>query len=180
MGSRVISHPGTIIYRTARNNTSLKSCFPCLNVQFLQTLPGVLKLAQAIVGGMCETLMLNYGLPYAQIIGASFLSLMTISIASVFTVSLLLICYIMSQNTYSLVRASLFELLFNLAAAVSYCSSSCFMLIAVKLYLYPLYLITLGFVAYPAMCAAYGMGFFLATVHALDAYHSYKAFKGIL
>lgn len=49
MGSRVLPNPRTIVYQTAQNNNcSPKMCFPCLNLQFLQTYPGILKLAQAV------------------------------------------------------------------------------------------------------------------------------------
>ena len=47
------------------------------------------------------------------------------------------------------------ETIFNASAALSYLSASSYMAVAVNVYLYPYYLVTLGFVAYPAMISAY-------------------------
>uniref|UniRef100_A0A146L056 Uncharacterized protein n=1 Tax=Lygus hesperus TaxID=30085 RepID=A0A146L056_LYGHE len=82
------------------------------------------------------------------------------------------------QTTPGILKIVQMETLFNASAALSYLSSSAYLAAAVNLYLYPLYLVTLGFIAYPAMIAAYTMGFALAALHALDAYYCYRHFRG--
>ncbi|KAF6206945.1 hypothetical protein GE061_018181 [Apolygus lucorum] len=154
------------------------SCCTCLHLSFLQTTPGILKIVQMVLGGLCQSMLINFGTSQASVVGMSYISLLTTNSACASTVTLLLICYIVSQNSFSLVRSSFFETLFNASAALSYLSSSAYLAAAVNLYLYPLYLVTLGFIAYPAMIAAYTMGFALGALHALDAYYCYRHFRG--
>ncbi|KAL1140557.1 hypothetical protein AAG570_000487 [Ranatra chinensis] len=138
----------------------------------------MLKIAEMILGGMCQSMLVNFGMSQCQVIGSAYLSLLTTNSACVSTVTLLLICYVLSQKSFSLIRSSLFETMFNASAAFSYLCSSSYLAFAVNVYLYPLYLVTLGFIAYPAMIAAYMMGFALALLHAVDGYYSYRHFKG--
>ncbi|RZF36572.1 hypothetical protein LSTR_LSTR010683 [Laodelphax striatellus] len=178
---RGLGQPVRDIVRSGEQAASLlTACCPSfLNTQFLSTVPGILKLLQMFVGGACQALLVSYGMGFAQLLGPSYVSLLTTASASAATVTLLLLCYVISNNTFHLIRSSLFELLFNISAATSYCSSSIFLFFAVKLYVYPLYVLTLGIVDYPAMKTAYLMGFSLSVFHAVDAYYSFKQYRGI-
>ncbi|XP_073980991.1 MARVEL domain-containing protein sing [Rhodnius prolixus] len=181
MGTRIITHRAPPVIQTVTrngNNSGCTCCCSCLHLSFLKTPPGLFKIAEVVLGSMCQSMMMNFGTGQSQIIGMSFTSLLTTNSASVFTVSLLLLCYILSETSYSLIRSSLFETLFNFSVAFSYCSASTYLAISVNLYLYPLYLVTLGFIAYPAMIAAYMMGFALGVIHAVDAYYCYRHYKG--
>ncbi|XP_014283968.1 protein singles bar [Halyomorpha halys] len=153
-------------------------CCKCLHLGFLHSSHGMFKIIEMILGGLCQTMLMNFGPAQAQLIGMSFYSLLSANAAATSGVTLLLICYVLSENTYNLIRTSIFEIIFNLSAAFSYLSASTFLSIAVNLYLYPVYLVTMGFISYPAMIAAYTIGFALGITHAVDAYHAYRHYKG--
>ncbi|CAH1404737.1 unnamed protein product [Nezara viridula] len=131
-----------------------------------------------ILGGLCQTMLMNFGPAQAQLIGMSFYSLLSANAAATSGVTLLLTCYVISENTYHLIKTSIFEIVFNLSAAFSYLSASTCLAVAVNVYLYPVYLVTMGFISYPAMIAAYTIGFALGITHAVDAYHAYRHYKG--
>ncbi|XP_046680566.1 protein singles bar isoform X2 [Homalodisca vitripennis] len=172
MGSRGI--PSVTI---SRSRPASSCC--CLHLQFLQTVPGTLKLAQLMIGSLCESLLVTYGFGYSQVIGPAFPSLLTTTSSCLWTTSLLLVCYVFSLNSFGLIRSSVLEPLYNIVAAVSFLSSSIYMFFSVKMYLYPLYIVTIGFAAYPAMMAAYMLGFVMSILHGLDAYHAFRHYKGI-
>ncbi|XP_014245135.1 protein singles bar [Cimex lectularius] len=153
-------------------------CCSCINLGFLQTTPGILKISQLLMGGICQTMMINFGTGQSTLLGMAYISLLTTVSASLYTTVLLLVCYLLSRPSFSLVRSSLFETLFNASAALSYLTSSAYLATVVNLVLYPIYVITLGFVAYPAMIGAYSLGFALSFIHGLDAYQCYKQYKG--
>uniref|UniRef100_A0A1B6KGM5 MARVEL domain-containing protein n=1 Tax=Graphocephala atropunctata TaxID=36148 RepID=A0A1B6KGM5_9HEMI len=175
MGSRGMP-PVTI----SRSRPAASSSCCCLHLQFLQTVPGTLKLAQLMIGSLCESLLVTYGLGYSQVIGPAYPSLLTTTSSCLWTTSLLLFCYVFSMNSYGLIRSSILEPIYNMLAAVSFLSASIYMMFSVKLYLYPLYVITIGFAAYPAMMAAYMLGFVMSILHGLDAYHAFRYYKGIV
>nr|CAH7757063.1 unnamed protein product [Callosobruchus chinensis] len=154
------------------------TCCSCLNLQILKTEPGLVKLAELLLGFFCQSLALNFGAQYSSTIGASFQSFITTASWCLMTTFLLLLCYVFSQKSYGLLKSSLFETLFNGIAAFSYLSSCSYLGWTVNMVLQPLYLVTPYFQVYPAMSAAYMMGSLLGILYAYDAYKSYKHFKG--
>lgn len=153
-------------------------CCTCLNLRIFQTEPGLIKIGQAILGFLCQSLAINFGLPYAATIGPSYHGFLTTSSWCLMTTFILICCYLFSTNSYSLLRQSLFETLYNAIAACSYISASSYLAFAVNTFLYPLYLITPYYQVYPAMSAAYMLGTLAGLLHAYDAYRSYKYLKG--
>ncbi|CAA9999934.1 unnamed protein product [Nesidiocoris tenuis] len=123
-------------------------------------------------------MLINFGTSQAALVGMSYTSLLMTNAACTSTVSLLVLCYVLSQKSFNLVRSSFFETLFNISAALSYLSSSTYLAIVVNLYMNTVYYVTMGLVTYPALVAAYTMGFTLGLLHALDAYNCYKHFRG--
>ncbi|KAG5900501.1 hypothetical protein JTB14_010911 [Gonioctena quinquepunctata] len=153
-------------------------CCTCLQLHFLKTEPGIVKLAEIVMGFFCQSLALNFGLQYAGTIGSSFQSFLTTASWCLMTSFLLLVCYVFSQKSYSLLRSSLFETLFNCVAAFSYISSCSYLGWAVNMFLQPMYVVTPYYQVYPAMSAAYMVGSLVGLLYAYDAYKSYKYFKG--
>ncbi|CAH1156251.1 unnamed protein product [Phaedon cochleariae] len=153
-------------------------CCTCLQLHVLKSEPGVIKLAEIILGFFCQSLALNFGANYAATIGTSFQSFLTTASWCLLTSFLLLLCYVFSQKSFSLLRSSLFETLFNGVASFSYITSCSYLGWAVNMFLQPMYVVTPYFQVYPAMSAAYMVGTFLGLVYGYDAYKAYKYFQG--
>ncbi|CAD1476134.1 unnamed protein product [Heterotrigona itama] len=140
-------------------------CCTCIHVEFLKTLPGVLKLSETIISGLIQSLLINYGLKYSTTIGSAFEGSLTTSSACFLTSAVLLACYIVSEKSYKLIRSSLFsyklfsfshqELMFNALASFLYLSSASYLAFSTKIFLLPQYYISPGFDVYPAMTASY-------------------------
>jgi hypothetical protein len=61
-----------------------------------------------IVGAVCQSLVLNYGLPHSQTLGASYDSFLTTVSSCLLTAAVLLACYLLSERSMGLLRTSLF------------------------------------------------------------------------
>lgn len=57
---------------------------------------------------LCESLLIKYGLPEMENIGHAFVGSLTTTIYTFTTILILLICYFLSENSYHLIRQSLF------------------------------------------------------------------------
>ncbi|XP_047119908.1 protein singles bar [Schistocerca piceifrons] len=154
-------------------------CCSCLHFAFLSTTPGKIKVAEAVLGAVCQGLLVRYGLQQSALIGKSFYSFLTTASACLLTTSVLIASYLLSEKSFSLVRSSLFETLFNGTAAFLYLSASSYLAHAVLTDLWNMYTVTPFFQAYPAMTAAYVLGVVLGILHGWDAYLAYKHFRGI-
>lgn len=80
----------------------------CVNLEFLTTKNGILKICELILGSLCETLLIRFGLPYASDIGQAFISFLTTVSSCLATVTILLFCYLISAKSIHLIRQSLF------------------------------------------------------------------------
>ncbi|XP_017768304.1 PREDICTED: uncharacterized protein LOC108556631 [Nicrophorus vespilloides] len=154
------------------------SCCTCINIGFLKTENGLLKIAEIILGSFCQFMAVNFGLSYVATMGVAYQGFVTTAVWCVMTTFLLSVCYLVSYKSASLIRQSLFELVFNTVAAFNYISASSYLGFVVKTLLYPQYIITPHFEVYPAMTTAYMIGTLVGIVHAYDAYKSYKYYKG--
>ncbi|XP_013146434.1 PREDICTED: uncharacterized protein LOC106109470 [Papilio polytes] len=154
-------------------------CCECINFGYLTSQHGIIKLAEAMLGGLCQSLLVKYGMSEASAMGSAFHSFLTTASACLLTTSLLIACYVLSSNSQQLIRQSIFEFVFNAVACFLYLSASSYMGVAVNIYLYPKYLFTTMYAAYPAMTAVYYIGVVVGIVHGVDAYISYKYHKGI-
>ncbi|KAI5697589.1 hypothetical protein M8J75_012758 [Diaphorina citri] len=150
----------------------------CLNMTFLRTAAGKLKLAEIIIGAICQTILLNFGSPYVPTLGMSYESFLCAVSSSLTTTTLLTVTYLLSRTSCSLVRSSIFEILFNLVACNWFLCSSFFLSFAVHASLYPIYMITPFYTVYYAMTAAYILGAILGLTYAFDAYVAYSYYKG--
>ncbi|XP_058791763.1 protein singles bar [Phymastichus coffea] len=168
-----------VVEPTSRTNSGgFECCFvrccTCIHLQFLRTWPGILKVLETVISGLIQSLLINYGLRYSATIGTAFEGALTTSSACFLTSSVLLVCYIVSEKSYRLVRGSLFEMLFNGLSCFMYLSSTTYLAFATKIFLWPMYVITPGFDVYPAMTAAYLMSGVVGLVHGADAYFSFR------
>ncbi|XP_030768372.1 protein singles bar-like [Sitophilus oryzae] len=153
-------------------------CCTCIHLEFLKTPPGMIKLAELIIGFFCQSLALKYGSESSALIGISFQSFVTNIAWSLSTTFMLLVCYIFSPKSIGLIKSSLFEVLFNTVSAFTYISTCSYLGYVVNIVLEPLYWITPHYQAYPAMSAAYVAGSILGLLYAYDAYKSYRYFRG--
>ncbi|CAG2054688.1 unnamed protein product [Timema podura] len=154
------------------------TCCTCIHLQFLRTPAGVCKLAEVILGGVCQSMLLNYGLSYSRDIGSSYDSFLTTASSCFMTTGILLACYLISENSFRLVRSSLFEVMFNAVASFLYFSAASYLGYVVNVFLWPKYIITPYYQVYPAMTATYIFGYILGAVHAYDAYINYHHIRG--
>ncbi|XP_043499700.1 protein singles bar [Polistes fuscatus] len=152
-------------------------CFTCIHVEFLKTLPGIMKVCETIISGLIQSLLINYGLRYSASIGSAFEGSLTTSSACFLTSTVLFVCYILSEKSYRLIRSSLFEIMFNALASFLYLSSASYLAFSTKLFLLPEYYLKPGFDVYPAMTAAYIMSGVVGVLHGFDAYFSYVYYK---
>lgn len=94
------------------NNGGINICCcricTCINIEFLSTKTGLLKLVEVILGSLCQTLLIQYGLPYAPDIGQAYTGCLTTVASCLTTTTVLLFCYIVSSRSYQLVRQSMF------------------------------------------------------------------------
>ncbi|CAG7719821.1 unnamed protein product [Allacma fusca] len=185
--SNIISSPASIRYNnrgTLRGNRGGISCgkwqcCPCLHVDFIRRTPGILKIFEALIGVICQFLLLMYGAKHSQVLGESF-TLFLISISScLITTILLLGCYLVSRNTYHLIRSSIFEVAFNIVASLLIMTSSSYLAYAVSTRLYDDYTRIAFFQVYPALCAAYILGFVGGVLHGADAFCAYRYSQGL-
>ncbi|XP_064087230.1 protein singles bar-like [Macrobrachium nipponense] len=153
-------------------------CCPWIYLGFLRSKAGWLKIIELVLTAITLILVLDYGLPYSETIGQAFDFFLIIVSAGIFVISLLVFCYIISPNSFNLIRASVLELVFNLLICALYFACSCHLSWAVQTYLYPHYRVTAYYTVYPAMTAAYVLGFVLTVTHGLDAILALRHLKG--
>ncbi|KAL7648656.1 UNVERIFIED_CONTAM: hypothetical protein RMT77_000563 [Armadillidium vulgare] len=151
---------------------------PCIHLGFLRTVPGLLKIIELILCSICQSLLLRYGVSVSSTIGSSFTIFLTTVSSCLLLVALLLFCYVISQNSFSLIRSSVLEVVFNVVACFLYLSSAAHLSWAVQIHVLPNYLLIPGYAAYPAMTACYILGIVLGIVHGFDSYFAYKQLKG--
>ncbi|KAK6638082.1 hypothetical protein RUM44_008507 [Polyplax serrata] len=154
----------------------LTQCCSCVNLTFLKTTEGMLKLAEIILGMICQNLLIGYGVTYSMSLGSSYYSFLTAVSASLLTSVVLLICYMVSTKSFQLIRQSLFEILFNGIASFLYLTSSSYLAFATYTFLYPVYKLTSIFQVYPAMSTTYVLGFVTGIVHGYDGWLAYKSY----
>nr|AEE61403.1 unknown [Dendroctonus ponderosae] len=176
--SRVISVPVHNTQSLGGIGCCCCRCCSCLNLGFLKTGPGRLKLVEVLLGSFCQSLALQFDAKYAGTIGLSFQSFTTNVAWCFLTTFLLLVCYIFSSKSIHLIKSSLFEVLFNTLASLTYLGSCSFLGYVVNVVLEPVYAITPQYQVYPAMSTAYMTGSILGLIYAYDAYKSYRFFKG--
>lgn len=127
----------------------------CVNLGFLTSQNGMLKLFEVLLGSFCQTLLIKFGLSAASDMGQAFNSFLTTCSACLTTTMILLGCYIVSSKTFNLVRQSLFEVVYNTVACLLYCSASSYMGFVVNVWLYAKFVLTPAYIAYPAMTGVY-------------------------
>lgn len=152
-------------------------CCTCIHLEFFKTLPGVLKVCETVISGFIQSLLINYGLRHSSTIGNAFEGALTTSSACFFTSTVLLACYFLSEKSYRLIRASLFEVIFNSLSCFFYLSSASFLAVSTKMFLMAQYYVMPGFEVYPAMTAAYMLSGVVGLIHGADAYFSYIHYK---
>lgn len=82
--------------------------FTCINLGFIGSKDGLLKMAEVLLGSLCQTLLIRFGLPAAEDIGQAFNSFLTTASSCLMTSLILFFCYMVSTKTFHLVRQSLF------------------------------------------------------------------------
>ncbi|KOB70166.1 Singles bar [Operophtera brumata] len=73
-------------------------CCECINFGYLTSQHGLIKLAQAMLGGMCQSLLVKYGLSEASSMGSAFHGFLTTASAYLLTTALLIACYVLSSK----------------------------------------------------------------------------------
>ncbi|GLG93288.1 Protein singles bar [Gryllus bimaculatus] len=126
---------------------------------------------------MCEMLLLNFGTTNADRLGFALISFLNTVSSCGLVVWLLLVTYVFSEHSCRLVRASLFEPLFNAVAALLYLGASSWVAMRVVRILLPLYQTTVFFESYPAMTSAYTFGLLLGTLHGVDAFMTFRHYR---
>lgn len=179
MPAHVIRMPGQNTANTGSGGINICCCriCTCVNLEFLTTKNGIFKLCEVILGSLCQTMLIRFGLPYADDIGQAFISFLTTVASCLTTSTILLLCYMVSSKSFQLIRQSLFvifwnfplcvrfvrisisyflqEVVFNAVSCFFYLSASSYMGFAVNVWLYPRFAIQSGYIAYPAMTAVY-------------------------
>lgn len=65
-------------------------------------------ITEQVIAGLCKSMLMNFGLKYASVIGFSYDAFLSVISSSVITTSILLFTYIWSENSMRLMRSSLF------------------------------------------------------------------------
>lgn len=114
MPAHVLRMPNQSSSNTGSGGINICCCriCTCVNLEFLTTRNGVFKLCEVILGSLCQTLLIRFGLPYADDIGQAFISFLTTVASCLTTSSILLLCYVVSAKSFQLIRQSLFVITF--------------------------------------------------------------------
>ena len=80
----------------------------CINFGFAFSRIGLLKLLELGLSSVCETLLVSYGIPYAENIGQALNSFLTTTAFCWTTTAILLFCYCFTEKSYNLIRQSVF------------------------------------------------------------------------
>ncbi|XP_059479367.1 protein singles bar [Neocloeon triangulifer] len=153
-------------------------CCGCINWSYVTSSAGIAKIVEFIVGSMCQSLAIKFGLSHAADMGSAFDAYLSACSAALLGSGCLLLCFLLSEKSVKAVRSSLFETLYNGMCAFLVLSSSSSLLAAVNFFLWPRYLITPFYIVYPAMFGASCLGLLLGGVYVLDCYMSYRHYKG--
>lgn len=68
----------------------------------------IILLVQQMLGGMCQSLLVKYGMSEASSMGSAFHGFLTTASACLLTTALLITCYVLSSKTQQLIRQSIF------------------------------------------------------------------------
>lgn len=98
------------MHNPRRNRNGVKiGCFTvcsCMHLGFVTSKSGMLKILELLLGSICETLLINFGM--REMSATSFHSFLTTVTACLSTTFILTLCYTLSSRSYSLIRQSLF------------------------------------------------------------------------
>lgn len=61
-----------------------------------------------MLGGLCQSLLVKYGMPVAGTLGSAFHGFLTTASACLLTTALLIACYVLSSNSQHLIKQSVF------------------------------------------------------------------------
>jgi len=149
-------------------------CCTCLHPGFIKTPTAAIKIFESIVSIVCQFLLIQFGFKYGKDLGFGYFMSLVTSSGCCLTSGVLLFSYVISANSYSRVRPSLFEVAFNFIACGFYISSSTLLAASVHFQLYYFYMTIPGFSAYPALTAVYVLGYIVGIVHGLDGCMAFK------
>lgn len=71
-----------------------------------------------VLGGICQSLLIKYGIGYSTVLGVAYSTFLTTACACLFSTGVLLLCYLLSAPSVSLVRQSFFVSCCSLQACV--------------------------------------------------------------
>ncbi|XP_013787258.2 protein singles bar-like [Limulus polyphemus] len=154
-----------------------RRCYSIIHTEFLTTQPGICKVGEVVLGGICLGLTITYGTPVWLLLGPAYGFFLTTASATFLGAAVTLLSYLLSSHTFRAARTTILETVQNSVASMLYTGSSIFLLIRTYFILWPLYLVTPYFQAYPAMMAVSVFGLVAALVHAIDAVCAHRAFK---
>lgn len=80
----------------------------CVNFGFLGSRFGLMKVCEIMLASFCETLLVQFGIPYASNIGKALFSFQAATASTYTTTVILLIVYCFSEKSFHLMRQSLF------------------------------------------------------------------------
>ncbi|XP_026329368.1 protein singles bar isoform X2 [Hyposmocoma kahamanoa] len=83
-------------------------CCECFNLGYLISQHGLIKLAEAMLGGLCQTLLVKYGMYEAGLMGSAFFGFLTTASSCLLVTALLITCYTVSSKSQQLIRQSIF------------------------------------------------------------------------
>jgi len=147
----------------------------CGSISVLSSPTGLVKLGEVFLSVICHLLLLNYGMEKeARDLGIGLSLSLSASSSSLSTAALLLLSYTLSSATYDRVRPSLFEVAYNLVACGVYIGASSLLATQVYLQLLYYYRVIPGFSLYPALTAAYVLGYAAGVLHGIDALMALK------
>jgi len=142
----------------------------CGRIQVLSSATGMVKLGEVALGLITHLLLLNYGMEKeAQDLGIGLSLSLSTSSTGLATSFIMLLSYTLSAATYDRVRPSLFEVLFNTIVCAVYIAASSLLAMQVYMQLLYYYRVIPGFSIYPALTAAYVLGYAAGILHGIDA-----------
>ncbi|KAM7283875.1 uncharacterized protein LOC115321272 [Ixodes scapularis] len=149
----------------------------CINLGIVNTRTGVYKLAEVALSSISLCLVLWYGTPVWLLLGPAYPFYLTAVTSSLMGSSIFLVSYLVSRSTFMVAKSTVLETVQNGVSFLLLCSSSAFLLVQTSFFLWPLYLLTPFFQAYPAMMAAGVLGCVGSAVHCFDAIFAFRELK---
>ncbi|KAG5678289.1 hypothetical protein PVAND_007976 [Polypedilum vanderplanki] len=160
-----MSHAVTIT-RTTTTTTSTSAIV--INSGYLKTIPGLLKLAELIIGSICTFLVAYNFWSYSRYSGGTELFFLCIAVACVVGTFCLLLSCLLSLSTGGIISKTIYEFIYHTTAFILYIVASILLIVKNNNYQ----------TSHPFMIAGI-LGIINSALYLVSAFYAHRSYRGI-